>query len=234
MKLDQPSSFTGKIFNFTGDGTLSGSDQIDLKGINYNTIQDSYADGVLTVADGSDNSAKLNFSGSYTLANFSLASDGAGGTIVYDPPVPASSGQDTISPKAKVIGTGATLDLAASDSESVTFAGSTGKLVLDGSFSAQQAFDFTGAVSGFGRQNVIDLPEIAFDAQTTLGYSPNSNLTGGTLSVAEGAHSVNIALLGSYMASSFAMASDSHGGTMLLAEAAMPNTQSLLSNPHHA
>ena len=234
LKLDQPSSFTGKIFNFTGDGTLSGSDQIDLKGINYNTIQDSYADGVLTVADGSDNSAKLNFSGSYTLANFSLASDGAGGTIVYDPPVPASSGQDTISPKAKVIGIGATLDLAASNSESVTFAGSTGKLVLDGSFSAQQAFDFTGAVSGFGRQNVIDLPEIAFDAQTTLGYSPNSNLTGGTLSVAEGAHGVNIALLGSYMASSFAMASDSHGGTMLLAEAAMPNTQSLLSNPHHA
>ena len=86
LKLDQPSSFTGELFNFSGDGTLSGSDQIDLQGINYNTVQDSYANGVLTVTDGSGNSAKLNFSGSYTLANFSLASDGAGGTIVYDPP----------------------------------------------------------------------------------------------------------------------------------------------------
>jgi hypothetical protein len=61
LKLDQPSSFTGEIFNFTGDGTPSGFDQIDLRAFNY---KDSYADGSLTVADGCGNSAKLNFSGS--------------------------------------------------------------------------------------------------------------------------------------------------------------------------
>ena len=88
MKLDQPSTFSGEIFDFSGDGTLSGSDQIDLKGIDYNTVQDSYANGVLTVTDGSGNTAKLNFSGSYVLANFAFASDGNGGTIVYDPPSP--------------------------------------------------------------------------------------------------------------------------------------------------
>jgi hypothetical protein len=91
LKVDQPSTFSSEIFGFTGDGTLSGSDQIDLSGIDYNTVQGSYANGVLTVSDGSGDIAKLNFNGSYTLANFKLASDGNGGTIVYDPPVPDAS-----------------------------------------------------------------------------------------------------------------------------------------------
>ena len=86
LELDQPSTFNGVIFGFTGNGTLSGSDQIDLKGINFNTVHDSYSNGVLTVTDGT-NSAALDLNGSYTLANFSFASDGKGGTILYDPPV---------------------------------------------------------------------------------------------------------------------------------------------------
>ena len=86
LKLDQASTFTGEIFNFTGNGSLSGSDQIDLRTINYNSVHDSYGTGVLTVTDGT-NIANLHFSGSYTLANFKFASDGSGGTIVYDPPV---------------------------------------------------------------------------------------------------------------------------------------------------
>jgi serralysin len=90
LKLDQPSTFSAQIFNFTGDGTLSGSDQIDLKGVNFSTVHDSYANGVLTVTDGT-HSAELNFNGSYVLANFKLADDGSGGTIVYDPPVPGPS-----------------------------------------------------------------------------------------------------------------------------------------------
>jgi serralysin len=85
LKLDNPGTFTGSINGFSGDGTLSGSDQIDLKGINFNAVQDSYSNGVLTVSDGT-HSAALDFNGSYTLANFKFASDGAGGTIVYDPP----------------------------------------------------------------------------------------------------------------------------------------------------
>jgi hypothetical protein len=90
LKLDSPSTFNGVIFNFAGNGTLSGSDQIDLKGINFNTVQDSYSNGILTVTDGT-HSAALDFNGSYTLANFKFASDGGGGTILYDPP--ASLGQ---------------------------------------------------------------------------------------------------------------------------------------------
>ena len=243
LKLDSPSTFSGEIFNFTGNGNLSGSDQIDLKGINYNTVHDSYANGVLTVTDGSGDTAKLSFNGSYTLANFDFASDGSGGTIVYDPPVPTSSSQNTPAsgPNATssgqcqgpaTIGAGATLELGAADTESITFTGSKGTLILDGSTPAGQAR--TGTVSGFGGQNVIDLPGIAFDAQTTLGYLPDSNQTRGTLSIADGIHGANIALLGNYMASSFAMAGDNHGGTMVLAEAAQPSDHSLLSSPQHA
>ena len=73
-----------------GNGTLSGSDQIDLRDVKYSSVQDSFAHGVLTVTDGSD-AAKLTFNGSYTLANFKFASDGNGGTIVYDPPIPSAS-----------------------------------------------------------------------------------------------------------------------------------------------
>ncbi len=85
LKLDDPSAFTAEIFNFSGNGALSGSDQIDLTNINSSTVHDSYSNGVLTVSDGS-NTDTLDFNGSYVQANFSFASDGSGGAIVYDPP----------------------------------------------------------------------------------------------------------------------------------------------------
>src|ERR1700677_4718733 len=94
LKLDNPSTFSGTIFNFTGNGTLSGSDQIDLKGVNFKSVHDTYSNGVLTVTDGTHTDT-LDFNGSYTLANFKFASDGNGGTIVYDPPVPAGKSGNT-------------------------------------------------------------------------------------------------------------------------------------------
>ena len=92
LKLDNPSTFSGTINNFSGNGTLSSSDQIDLKGINFSSVHDTYSNGVLTVTDGT-HTDKLDFNGSYTLANFDFASDGSGGTIVYDPP--ASTGNSS-------------------------------------------------------------------------------------------------------------------------------------------
>ena len=99
LKLDHSSIFSGEIFNFAGNGSLSGSDQIDLKDISFNSAHDSYANGVLTVTDGT-NTAELDFNGSYVLANFKFASDGSGGTIVYDPPVPTSNPTTPIAPSA--------------------------------------------------------------------------------------------------------------------------------------
>ena len=144
LRLDHSSTFTGKIFHFSGNGSLSGSDHIDLRDVKYNSIKDSYTNGVLTVTDGTD-TAKLSFNGSYTLANFKFANDGSGGTIVYDPPVPTTSSQNAATPSV-----------------------------------------------------------------------------------------ANIALLGSYMASSFALPSANQGGTLIVGEGVQPNVQSVLTNPHHA
>jgi Tryptophan-rich Synechocystis species C-terminal domain len=95
LKLDHPSTFTGTIYGFTGNSTLAGSDQIDLLGINYSTVHDSYSGGVLSISDGSGDNATLDFNGPYTLASFTLVNDGSGGTIVYDPP-PVTSGSPDI------------------------------------------------------------------------------------------------------------------------------------------
>ena len=88
--------------------------------------------------------------------------------------------------------------------------------------------------NGLVSANHLAAPGIAFGADTTLGYLPNSNQTGGTLSLTDGTHSANIALLGNYMASSFVMESDNHGGTMVVAEASQTSTQTLLTSSQHA
>jgi hypothetical protein len=87
-----------------------------------------------------------------------------------------------------------------------------------------------GAVRTFDAHSGIDLPDIAFGAQTTLAYAANAAGTGGTLTVSDGRHAAAVALLGSYMAGSFVAAADGHGGT-LVTEA--QTGQPLLTHPPH-
>ena len=110
----------------------------------------------------------------------------------------------------------------------MTFAGPTGTLRLD------ESWGFTGKVASFRGQDFIDLADITFGAQTTLGYSGNG--AGGTLKVGDGIHSARIALLGTYMASSFAAASDGHGGTLIstTAETAGLAAVSVAVSPLHS
>jgi len=122
LKLDAPSTFTGQIVGFSGDGTLAGSDHIDLVGLTYNSSIQSdstynSSTGVLSVSNGTTVDL-LNFTGSYSLANFEFASDGDGGTVVYDPPTTTHvTGNSTISGSAGlgggqlVVDSGATLTL---------------------------------------------------------------------------------------------------------------------------
>jgi hypothetical protein len=90
--LDDSKDFTGQIIGFTGDGTVANSDSIDLRDINFATATETYTEnsagtgGTLTVTDGT-NTANINFTGDYLLANFKLSADGSGGTLVFDPPV---------------------------------------------------------------------------------------------------------------------------------------------------
>jgi hypothetical protein len=86
-----------------------------------------------------------------------------------------------------------------------------------------------GATPTFPRGG-IDLPDIAFGAQTTLAYAANATDTGGTLTASDGRHAAAIALLGTYMAGSFAVTADGHGGTLVTEQSQAPP---LLTHPLH-
>jgi hypothetical protein len=123
------------------------------------------------------------------------------------------------------ISNGSTLELDTADSGSVTFAGPQGTLQLD------SATGFSGQIADFGALDQIDLAAIGFGANTTLGYTPNNGNTGGTLTVSDGTHTASLALLGQYMAASFATASDGHGGT-LISDPPVVAAQTQLTQPH--
>jgi trimeric autotransporter adhesin len=86
-----------------------------------------------------------------------------------------------------------------------------------------------GSAQTFPRQG-LDLPDIAFGAQTTLAYAANANGAGGTLTVSDGRHAASIALFGNYMAGSLVTAADGHSGT-LLTEASQNAQPPLLVQP---
>jgi len=104
----------------------------------------------------------------------------------------------------------ASIEFGAAASTDVKFnAGASGTLKL------ADSFDFSGIVSGFNQNDHIDLLDMSFGAGTTAGYVENQAGTGGTLSVTDGAHTVNIALLGHYSAGDFTVAADHTTGTLL-------------------
>ena len=77
---------------------------------------------------------------------------------------------------------------------------------------------FVGMISGLAGQD-----------QATLGYSATSGNSVGAAPTA-----ANIALLGSYMASSFVSSSDGNGGTLISEAAQISSQASLLAQPHAA
>jgi hypothetical protein len=140
--------------------------------------------------------------------------------VWLDPP----AGSSAAAPAPVTVNAGATVDLNAPSAAAVTFAGSSGTLQLD------QSASYAGTVSSFGGQDQFDLSDIAFAANTTLGYSANNNNSGGALTVSDGINTANIAMLGQYMASMFVTASDGHGGTLITEPP--PSQQQLLTQPH--
>jgi Cellulase (glycosyl hydrolase family 5)/Tryptophan-rich Synechocystis species C-terminal domain len=92
LVLDHSSMFTGEVSNFTGNGNLSGSDQLDLRDIAFGTgttetFNGNATGGTLTVEDSQGHTASIHLLGNYTSSTFTLSSDGHGGTVVVDPPV---------------------------------------------------------------------------------------------------------------------------------------------------
>jgi hypothetical protein len=210
LRLDQSQSYSGTV---TGFSLVSNTTKFDLSDINfgagtttatYSAIDSTH--GTLTVKDASAHKAVIAMQGAdYTGAVWVTASDGRGGTTVRDPSLISSGdvyGNATI-------GDGGQLEIGPNTTQNIVFAGSTGTLTLD------QSQSFNGQISGFGGQDKIDLSDIGFGANTTLGYSANGDNSGGTLMVSDGVHTANVALLGQYAGSSFVMAGDGHGGTLI-------------------
>jgi hypothetical protein len=83
LTLGQPSTFTGQIVGFTGDGTRAGSDQIDLRDLNYNSVHFNFdsSSGTFSLNDGST-AASLQFLGQYSQGGFHFADDSNGGTLI--------------------------------------------------------------------------------------------------------------------------------------------------------
>jgi hypothetical protein len=94
LKLDNPAGFSGHIAGFKGiQADAADSDVIDLVGIDYTAAAFHQAydptTGKFTVTDGANNA-------SFTFDNFNgtlkFASDGNGGTLIFDPPKSAGPG----------------------------------------------------------------------------------------------------------------------------------------------
>ena len=62
------------------------------------------------------------------------------------------------------------------------------------------SFDFSGAISGFNNDDLLDLADITFAVGTSASYIENQDGSGGTLTVTDGVHTANIALIGDYSA----------------------------------
>jgi len=135
-----------------------------------------------------------------------IGTDGpnSGGMSSTAPAVAAATNLAMLQP----ILAGATLEVPSAYAGSVTFAGSTGTLLLDDSSS------FTGAIAGMTGQDTLDFRDMNPATIKTPTYSGTSS--SGTLTVSDGTHTANIALSGNYLGSSFVASSDCHGGTSVV------------------
>ena len=222
LVLDQAASFTGKITNLTGNGDSSKSDTIDLKDIQFGSgttfaYAGNSAGGILTVSDDQSHIAKISLAGDYTNSTFTLSRDAQGGTIVIDPPKDGFAATP-----APSVGAATTVELSAPYAGQVTFEAASTSLKLDNPSS------FSGTVAGMSAQDTIDFEDINFAALQQRSFSGNSS--GGMLSLTDGTHAANVALLCNYIASTFVTSSDGHGGTYVVDPTALNQSNTLAAS----
>ncbi|MEY9296884.1 VCBS repeat-containing protein [Bradyrhizobium elkanii] len=125
-----------------------------------------------------------------------------GGTVTAQGEVTGNGG-------ALISGAG-TIEFGAASAAGVIFdTTAAGHLILD------DAFHFSGTVSGLDGNDDIDIKGVSFGAGTTLSFTENEAGTGGTLTVSDGAHTANIVLLGQYDPNGFAEKADAANGTVI-------------------
>ena len=145
----------------------------------------------------------------------------AGGVASEDPEAPqlviGSDGTDTL-----VGGPQGDKLVAGKGDQTMTGGGGNDQFVVGKGATRATITDFTA-------QDKIDFADIS--PATVQQPTFSGNASGGTLTVTDGTHTANVALLGNYLASTFVPSSDGHGGTSVVDQ---PSAQALVAQPHHA
>jgi hypothetical protein len=241
-----PTSFGDATLSIAAAGaTLTGGGEVVLDGEDAQTpLTGATAAATLTNVDNTISGEGLVGAGDLTLVNqaagvidadYAMALDTGAGSLSNAGLIEATGAGDLtiqspmensgeifadgapITDLAAVTGAGgamiedATLTFAAAFSQNVAFEGDYGELVLADS----QAY--SGAISGFATNGStsIDLEDIAFvGGSMTATYSGTA--ASGVLTVSNGTQSASVALGGDYLASTFAVLTDGHGGTIVV------------------
>ena len=122
----------------------------------------------------------------------------AGQGLSASPPLGAPA--QTPAPTSVTVAPGATVDIAGPGTDSVTFAGATGTLVVE------DPRNFEGQVSGLAGADTIDLADLSFNSSTEATFLGTAS--GGTLTVSNGTETAKIALAGDYLSSTWTVSSD--------------------------
>ena len=160
----ETSPFAGQIANLTG--TLSTHDSIDLADMvstlasaHYVASTTNPTSGVLTVSDGSGHTETFNLVNYTGSGVFTTTSDGAAGTLVFDPPA-AAVATDLVAPG--VVSTDAQVS-SSGVSGNIAFAAAS----ADGVASASSAADNGGA--GYAGNFSVD-PVVNSNGQQSVGW----------------------------------------------------------------
>ena len=215
LVLDQPNDFTGtiagiiqgdasQIIDLGGLGSHSG-DTFSVTATYGNVVSGDTTLAVTDTTPGNGNSESVLLVGNESTANgFSWAASYDGG-----------SGADVIDPTTVVaiatIAAGASLDIGTASSETVTFTGGTGSLVLaDPEAFSGQIVGFTGTAPDAANSDTIDLVGINYDSTN---FAETYNATTGLFTVTDGTNSASITF--DDFNATLDFASDGNGGTLI-------------------
>jgi autotransporter passenger strand-loop-strand repeat protein len=123
---------------------------------------------------------------------------------------------------AVVLSNGTATDTTLSGGTLTVSSGGTATAILDFSTTGGEVIVAAGGslseatISGFTLGDSIDLQGLGFTAGvTSTSYDVNAAGTGGTLTIANGADTMSVAVLGQYQAANFTIQSDGKGGTLV-------------------
>jgi fibronectin-binding autotransporter adhesin len=180
---------------------------ISIDGAGMLTLDDATTITGGSVTIGTD--ALVKTSGDVTLTNNSVTNDGTIEATNGILKITGSVGDSAPGGSGSIqIDNGAVLDLDASDTQTVAFAGDAGKLRIDTS-------SFGASISGLTAGDEIDLSTVGYGSNTTGSYVSNADHDGGVLTITDGVHSISMTLVGDYSDAHFAGSTDGSGGTLV-------------------